>query len=68
MSAARCSECWYAQKFGFDVFECRRHAPIAAHDPSKNCGVYEEAFVPRWPLMRAHQWCGDFVPEPPGDV
>ena len=56
-----CESCRFSgQRIGRMTIECRRHAPIAAHDPSTNFGVYHEAFVPRWPLMDYKHWCGDF--------
>lgn len=58
----RCCECRYAgPREGFDSYTCRKNAPIAVHDPNKHCGVYQDAFVPRWPFMRGGDWCGDFV-------
>lgn len=57
----RCSECRFAgpREF-FNNHSCRRHAPIAIHDPTKHCGVHKDAFVPRWPFMEGDDWCGDF--------
>ena len=58
---ARCSQCRFAgPRRGYQAHECRRHAPTAVHDPNQHCGVYQEAFVPRWPLMHGDDWCGDF--------
>jgi hypothetical protein len=58
---AGCAECRFAgPRRGYDQYTCRRRAPIAAHDPNMNCGVYEDSFVPRWPLMRGTDWCGEF--------
>ena len=59
-----CRDCRYGKDLfmGVDNFECRRHAPIAIHDPGKNMGVYPEAFVPRWPFVKGHEWCGEFAP------
>lgn len=56
-----CSGCRFAgPRHGYDSYPCRRRAPIAAHDPNQHCGVYQEAFVPRWPLMNGRDWCGEF--------
>jgi hypothetical protein len=56
-----CAECRFAgPREGYDNYTCRRHAPLAVHDPNKHCGVYQDAFVPRWPLMGGRDWCGDF--------
>lgn len=66
-----CKDCAHSSEaMGYDAHQCRRRAPIAVHDPHKHCGVYQEAFVPRWPLMRGSDWCGDFsqripAPTPP---
>ena len=58
---AGCAGCRFGgQRHGYDAYPCRRHAPIAVHDPNKHCGVYPDAFVPRWPLMSGSDWCGDF--------
>lgn len=58
---AGCAECRFAgPRHGYDSYPCRRRAPVAAHDPNKHCGVYEDAFVPRWPLMSGRDWCGEF--------
>lgn len=58
---ARCEVCRFAQPLnGHGDFQCRRHAPIAAHDPRRNVGVYPEAFAPRWPCVDDNHWCGDF--------
>lgn len=59
---AACRNCRHGKDrfMGVDNFECRRHAPIAVHDPNKNFGVYPEAFVPRWPHVQGNDWCGDF--------
>ena len=59
---ACCRACAFAgQQHGYDTFPCKRHAPIAVHDPQKHCGVHADAFVPRWPLMDGRDWCGDFL-------
>jgi hypothetical protein len=56
-----CSECrWAGPVDSYGKHPCIRHAPIAAHDPGKNFGVYPEAFVSRWPMVRASDKCGDF--------
>lgn len=56
-----CGECRFAgPRHGYDSYPCRRRAPVAVHDPNKHCGVYEESFVPRWPLMGGRDWCGEF--------
>lgn len=56
-----CADCRFAgPREGYDSYTCRRHAPITIHDPSKNCGVHQDAFLPRWPLMSGRDWCGDF--------
>ena len=65
MSDQRCEICRFAgRRSGFESYPCQRHAPITAHDPGKNMGVYPEAFPPRWPLMRGGDWCGDFESKP----
>lgn len=61
-SSEACRACLFAGKsMGYDAFTCRRHAPVAVHDPNKHCGVYQEAFVSRWPLVDGSDWCGDFI-------
>ena len=58
---AGCAECRFAgPRRGYDQYPCRRRAPIAVNDPYMNCGVLENSFVPRWPLMRGTDWCGEF--------
>lgn len=60
---AQCSTCRFAaRETGWQAFSCRRRAPIPVHDPHKNCGVYPEAFQPRWPRMDAEDWCGEHEP------
>ena len=57
----KCAECRFAgPRRGYDQYTCRRRAPIAAHDPNMHCGVLENSFLPRWPLMRGTDWCGEF--------
>jgi hypothetical protein len=54
-----CATCRYAgRERGYKKHFCLRHAPIAAHDPA--FGVCPDAFVPRWPVMQASDWCGDY--------
>ena len=56
-----CETCRFAgQRYGYQQYPCQRHAPITIHDPGNNMGVYPEAFQPRWPMMQADDWCGDF--------
>jgi hypothetical protein len=61
-----CVQCsWADGKSGhlpFGQYLCKRHAPIAVHDITKHCGVNQEAFVPRWPVVSHDNWCGDFKP------
>lgn len=57
-----CGRCHFAgEREGYENYPCRRHAPLAVHDASRNSGVHLNAFVPRWPLMKRSDWCGDFV-------
>lgn len=63
---AKCSTCRFAaRETSWQAFTCRRRAPIPVHDPHKNCGVYHEAFQPRWPRMDAEDWCGEHEPAQP---
>ena len=55
----KCETCRFAGR-GYGSNPCRRHAPITIHDPSRNMGVYPEAFQPRWPMVSSDDWCGDF--------
>ena len=62
-----CGKCVYAKVASYDSYTCQRHAPIAVLDLNKNAGVYQEAFVPRWPVVSSKDWCGDFILNNTGD-
>ena len=40
------------------LFQCRRHAPTVLQ-------VGHSSTRQAWPLVRASDWCGDFVAKPP---
>lgn len=62
----QCATCRFAaRETGWQAFTCRRRAPIPIHDPNKHCGVYPEAFPPRWPYVAAEDWCGEHEPAQP---
>ncbi|MBF4990655.1 hypothetical protein [Methylophilus sp. QUAN] len=56
-----CSVCIYSKELnGHNLFECRRNAPIAAHDKNKNIGIAKESFTARWPVVSGDDSCGEF--------
>jgi len=64
--SAQCATCRFvARETGWQAFTCRRRAPIAVHDPNKHFGVYPEAFPPRWPWVKADDWCAEHEPAQP---
>lgn len=55
-SPPSCSNCRFGSRTQFG-FECRRHAPSV-----RRVGSYEDLRmdIPQWPIMKAHDWCGDW--------
>ena len=58
MALERCVYCRFASGVNnYQEHDCRRHAPTP--DKVENyvdCRVW----VPRWPIVRSDDWCGDF--------
>ncbi len=56
-----CSVCIYFNSFSPDDSEsggqCRRYSPIKCDRPGVNFA--------EWPIVKAGDWCGDFVDEDP---
>ena len=55
----RCETCWHAgPRMNYDDHECRRYAPdrekVESHQDIR-------MHVPRWPIMKAHNWCGEYM-------
>lgn len=62
----QCATCRFAaNETGWQAFTCRRRAPVPVHDTSKNWGDSPESFQPRWPRMKAEDWCGEHEPAQP---
>lgn len=57
-----CSACAYAgPRMGYEDHECRRRAPVAERvDAAQDL----RQWVPRFPVMKAGDWCGDFANRP----
>lgn len=60
-----CENCRYSEKLGtHDNYDCRRHAPVM--EKVKSYFDLRE-YLPRWPIVKSTDWCGDFErkPRPP---
>jgi hypothetical protein len=57
-----CAECRFSGPIqGYDEIPCQRHAPVSEKvDPARDL----RQWVPRFPIMRAAEWCGDFERRP----
>lgn len=58
MSEQCCANCRFgASRYEWENTPCRRHAPATEKVES-----WQDlrGFVPRWPIMKAHDWCGDW--------
>lgn len=51
-----CSNCRFGKVRGY-ALECRRRAPLAEHVASR---IDIREWVPRFPIMRLDDWCGEF--------
>lgn len=53
-----CKYCKYGHfQYPGDSGQCRRHAPTAKEVPHH---VSLDLYIPVWPIMQGHQWCGDW--------
>jgi len=54
-----CAQCGHAgPRLNLDDYECRKRAPVAERmEPTPNASRW----VPRWPMMKAEEWCGEFT-------
>lgn len=57
MIVAQCSTCRFAEKIGYDDHQCRRRAPVSERVDA--CQDLRQ-WVPRWPVMKGADWCGDW--------
>lgn len=62
MSEPTCQTCRFYINHG-QAEDCRRHAPIAVHEPGLGFGVTQMAFPARWPQVRFYNTCGDHKPK-----
>ena len=53
----RCGSCRFALKVGFDDYECRKRSPVQERVEHY---VDMRGWVPRWPVMKSADWCGDY--------
>lgn len=57
-----CDQCVYAgPRRNYEDHECRRRAPVGERvDHWQDLRLW----APRWPIVKAKDWCGEFVDAP----